>query len=51
MKNLHNWSQKAGGTQKRQHDDAPDSLAGMITNVLNGNTTGKARSINANGFL
>lgn len=51
MKNLHNWSQKEGGTQKRQHDDAPDSLAGMITNVLNGNTTGKARSINANGFL
>lgn len=51
MKNLHNWSQKEGGTQKRQHDDAPDSLAGMITNVLNGNAVGKAKSINASGYL
>lgn len=51
MKNLHNWSQKEGGTQKRQHDDAPDSLAGMITNVLNGNAKGKAKSIDVNGWL
>lgn len=51
MRNLHNWSQKEGGTQKRQHDDAPDSLAGMITNVLNGNMKGKAKSINVNGWL
>lgn len=51
MKNLHNWSQKEGSTQKRQHDDAPDSLAGLITNVLNGNTKGKAKSIDVNQWL
>jgi hypothetical protein len=51
MKNLHNWSQKEGSTQKRQHDDAPDSLAGLITNVLNGSTKGRAKSINASGWL
>lgn len=51
MKNLHGWSQKEGGTQKRQHDDAPDSLAGLITNVLNGNTRGKAKVINAANYL
>ncbi len=51
MKNLHNWSQKEGGTQKRQHDDAPDSLAGLITNVLNGNVKGKAKSIDVKGWL
>lgn len=51
MKNLHNWSQKEGSTQKRQHDDAPDSLAGMITNVLNGNTKGTAKSIDASKYL
>lgn len=44
MLNLSNWSQKDGSIQKRQHDDAPDSLAGMITNVLGGRTTGKASS-------
>jgi len=36
MNNLNNWSQKTGAIQKSQHDDAPDSLAGMITNVLDG---------------
>ena len=51
MKNLHNWSQKEGSTQKRQHDDAPDSLAGLITNVLNGNSKGKAKSIDVNKWL
>lgn len=51
MKNLHGWSQKEGGTQKRQHDDAPDSLAGMITNVLNGNAKGRARVIDASSSL
>ena len=51
MKNLHNWSQKEGSTQKRQHDDAPDSLAGLLTNVLNGNAKGKAKSIDAGGYL
>lgn len=34
LNNLWNWSQKEGVTQKKQHDDAPDSLAGLITNVL-----------------
>lgn len=51
MKNLHNWSQKEGGTQKRQHDDAPDSLAGLITNVLNGASKGKAKVIDASRYL
>lgn len=51
MKNLHNWSQKEGGTQKRQHDDAPDSLAGLITNVLSGGNKGKARSIDARSYI
>lgn len=51
MKNLHNWSQKEGGTQKRQHDDAPDSLAGLITNILNGNFKGRAKSIDSRGYL
>ena len=44
MRNLQNWSQKVGSIQKRQHDDAPDSLAGMIVNVLNGKPVGKAKS-------
>lgn len=51
MKNLHNWSQKEGATQKRQHDDAPDSLAGLIINCLNGNYRGKAKSIDSRGYL
>lgn len=45
MRNLMNWSQKEGMTQKKQHDDAPDSLAGLITNVLNGNSKGVAKTI------
>ena len=51
MRNLYNWSQKGGSIQKRQHDDAPDSLAGLITNILNGNNKGRARVIDANGYL
>ena len=51
MKNLHNWSQKEGSTQKRQHDDAPDSLAGLISNVLSGGNKGKARSIDARSYI
>lgn len=34
MQCIYNWSQKQGSIQKSQHDDAPDSLAGMITNIL-----------------
>ena len=44
MLNLSNWSQKDGVIQKKQHDDAPDSLAGLITNVLGGIKTGRASS-------
>lgn len=51
MKITHNWSQKEGSVQRTQHDDSVDSLAGLITNVLNGNFRGVARSINANGYL
>jgi hypothetical protein len=31
--------------------DFPDSLAGLITNVLGGSNVGKAKSINANKYL
>ena len=44
MLNLSNWSQKDGTIQKKQHDDAPDSLSGLITNVLGGIKTGRASS-------
>ena len=44
MTNLHNWSQQVGSVQKTQHDDAPDSLAGMIINLLGARTIGRARS-------
>lgn len=44
MKNLNNWSQKTGNTQKSQHDDAPDSLAGLVTNILTGQVVGRASS-------
>ena len=30
--------------QNKQHDDFPDSLAGLITNVLGGKNTGVAKS-------
>ena len=35
MQNLYKWNQNIIA-QKKQHDDFPDSLAGMITNVLGG---------------
>lgn len=44
MKNLTNWSQKTGAIQKSQHDDAPDSLAGMVSNILTGQVVGRASS-------
>lgn len=34
MTNIYSWSQKQGSVQKTQHDDAPDSLSGMIINIL-----------------
>lgn len=44
MRDMYNWSQKAGAVQKAQQDGAPDSTAGLITNILVGKMTGKARS-------
>lgn len=43
LKNLWGWSQKEGSIQQRQHDDAPDSLAGLITNVLGKRSSGKIK--------
>ena len=43
MNNLYKWNQNITD-QRKQHDDFPDSLAGMITNVLGGKTTGRAKS-------
>lgn len=44
MKNLFGWNQNIAA-QNKQHDDFPDSLAGLITNVLGGNKkSGVARS-------
>lgn len=34
LENIWNWSQKEGAIQQKQHDDAPDSIAGLVTNVL-----------------
>lgn len=49
MHQLFKWNQNAN-MQTKQHDDFPDSLAGMITNVL-GVKVGKAKSINASKYL
>ena len=49
MQQLFKWNQNAN-MQNKQHDDFPDSLAGMITNVL-GVKVGKAKSINASKYL
>lgn len=43
MNNLYKWNQNITA-QKKQHDDFPDSLAGMITNVLGGKTSGVAKT-------
>ena len=46
MKQLFNWNQNPS-VQNKQHDDFPDSLAGLITNVLGGKAnSGKVRSLN-----
>lgn len=42
MSNLYGWNQNAVA-QNKQHDDFPDSLAGMITNVLGGKSKGVAK--------
>ena len=49
MQQLFKWNQNAN-MQNKQHDDFPDSLAGMITNIL-GVKVGKAKSINASKYL
>ena len=49
MMQLYNWNQNEN-KQKTQHDDMPDSLAGLIMNVLGVSNYG-ARSINASGYL
>ena len=42
MQQLYSWNQNPN-MQTKQHDDFPDSLAGMITNVLGAKSSGKAR--------
>lgn len=42
MQNLYKWNQNPS-MQNKQHDDFPDSLAGLITNVLGSKSSGKAR--------
>ena len=49
MQQLFKWNQNAN-MQNKQHDDFPDSLAGLITNVL-GAKVGKAKSIDASRYL
>lgn len=49
MQQLFKWNQNAN-MQSKQHDDFPDSLAGLITNVLGGKTS-KVKSINASKYL
>ena len=34
LRNIWGWSQKEGATQKKQHDDGPDSVAGLLINML-----------------
>ena len=43
LNNLWNWSQKEGSIQQKQHDDAPDSLAGLLTNVLGRHAKGSVK--------
>lgn len=43
MRQLFSWNQNPSA-QNKQHDDFPDSLAGLITNVLGGRVA-KARSV------
>lgn len=43
LQQLNNWNQNPAA-QKKQHDDFPDSLAGLITNILGGRHIGRASS-------
>ena len=42
MHNLYTWNQNQS-MQNKQHDDFPDSLAGLITNVLGAKSVGTAK--------
>lgn len=42
MRQLFSWNQNPS-FQNKQHDDFPDSLSGMITNILSGSQTGVAK--------
>lgn len=42
MHNLYSWNQNPN-MQNKQHDDFPDSLAGLITNVLSNGASGVAK--------
>ena len=46
MRQLYSWNQNKSA-QNKQHDDFPDSLAGLITNVLGKITNGGAKTFNA----
>lgn len=46
MQQLYSWNQNPSA-QNKQHDDFPDSLAGLITNVLGAKSSGSAK-INVN---
>lgn len=46
MQQLYSWNQSVNA-QNRQHDDFPDSLAGLITNVLGNGFKNKAKSFDA----
>lgn len=49
MQQLFKWNQSRN-MQNKQHDDFPDSLAGMLSNLINGKTT-KVKTINASDYL
>lgn len=50
MHQLFSWNQNPSA-QNKQHDDFPDSLAGLITNILGSTRSNHAKSIDANGYL
>lgn len=52
LNNIWGWSQKEGAIQQKQHDDGPDSIAGMITNVLGKSQKGvlKVSDISSAGY-
>ena len=50
MHTLYSWNQNPK-MQNKQKDDFPDSLAGLITNILGGSTGGKAHTIDASKYL